>query len=110
MIVMPDPLFRLRFDRIGEEATASLRGDARRVHDLAEQFREQYRRDLEEWMQLRARLDRRKSSMYRTSASLTRCCADAVDTPWGDRNARLVAPDGMQLTFFQVLDDGNAGQ
>jgi methylmalonyl-CoA/ethylmalonyl-CoA epimerase len=26
--------------------------------------------------------------------------ADAVDTPWGDRNARLAAPDGMQLTLF----------
>ena len=32
-----------RFDRIGEQATESLRGDARRLHDLAEQFREQYR-------------------------------------------------------------------
>jgi catechol 2,3-dioxygenase-like lactoylglutathione lyase family enzyme len=26
--------------------------------------------------------------------------ADAVDTPWGDRNARVAAPDGMQLTLF----------
>ena len=48
-----------RFDRIGAQATESLRGDARRVHELAEQFRQQYRQDLEEWMQLRARLDRR---------------------------------------------------
>jgi methylmalonyl-CoA/ethylmalonyl-CoA epimerase len=24
----------------------------------------------------------------------------AVDTPWGDRNARVRAPDGMQLTLF----------
>ncbi len=48
-----------RFDRIGAQATESLRGDARRVHELAEQFRAQYRQDLEEWMQLRARLDRR---------------------------------------------------
>jgi two-component system sensor histidine kinase DegS len=52
-----------RFDLIGEQATASLRGDARRLHDLAEQFREQYRRDLEEWMQLRARLDRRGGAL-----------------------------------------------
>ena len=48
-----------RFDRIGAQATDSLRGDSRRLHELAEQFRSQYRRDLEEWMQLRARLDRR---------------------------------------------------
>jgi two-component system, NarL family, sensor histidine kinase DegS len=54
---------RERFDRIGEEATQSLRGDARRIHDLAEEFRAQYRRDLEEWMQLRARLDRRGGAL-----------------------------------------------
>jgi len=28
--------------------------------------------------------------------------APAVDTPWGDRNARVAAPDGMQLTLFTV--------
>jgi lactoylglutathione lyase len=27
-----------------------------------------------------------------------------VDTPWRDRNVRLRAPDGMQLTLFTVLD------
>ena len=26
--------------------------------------------------------------------------ADPVETPWGDRNARIQAPDGMQLTLF----------
>jgi catechol 2,3-dioxygenase-like lactoylglutathione lyase family enzyme len=26
--------------------------------------------------------------------------APAVTTPWGDRNARVEAPDGMQLTLF----------
>lgn len=30
--------------------------------------------------------------------------APAVDTPWGDRNARVAAPDGMQLTLFAVPD------
>jgi len=25
-----------------------------------------------------------------------------VTTPWGDRNARVRAPDGMQLTLFTV--------
>ncbi len=28
-----------------------------------------------------------------------------VRTPWGHRNARLAAPNGMQLTFFQILDE-----
>ena len=26
--------------------------------------------------------------------------APTVTTPWGDRNARVRAPDGMQLTLF----------
>ena len=29
-----------------------------------------------------------------------------VVTPWGDRNARLRAPDGMQLTLFTPPADG----
>jgi uncharacterized glyoxalase superfamily protein PhnB len=28
--------------------------------------------------------------------------APPVDTPWGDRNARVRAPDGMQLTLFST--------
>ena len=52
-----------RFDRIGAQATESLRGDSRHMHALAEEFREQYRRDLEDWMQLRARLDRRGGAL-----------------------------------------------
>jgi catechol 2,3-dioxygenase-like lactoylglutathione lyase family enzyme len=28
--------------------------------------------------------------------------APPVDTPWGDRNARVRTPDGMQLTLFSV--------
>lgn len=27
-----------------------------------------------------------------------------VDTPWGDRNARLEDPDGMQVTLYQVMN------
>lgn len=30
--------------------------------------------------------------------------AAPVTTPWGDRNARVRAPDGMQLTLFTVQD------
>lgn len=32
--------------------------------------------------------------------------ASPVRTPWNSRNARLEAPDGMQLTAFQELGDG----
>jgi lactoylglutathione lyase len=31
---------------------------------------------------------------------------ELVVTPWGDRNARLRAPDGMQLTLFTPPDGG----
>jgi two-component system sensor histidine kinase DegS len=44
-------------------ATESVRRDARRVHELAGRFREQYRTRLEDWMQLRARLDRRGGTL-----------------------------------------------
>jgi catechol 2,3-dioxygenase-like lactoylglutathione lyase family enzyme len=30
--------------------------------------------------------------------------AEPVVTPWRDRNVRLQAPDGMQLTLFTVVD------
>jgi methylmalonyl-CoA/ethylmalonyl-CoA epimerase len=32
-----------------------------------------------------------------------------VLTPWGDRNARLQDPDGMQLTVFQAPSDTSTG-
>jgi lactoylglutathione lyase len=31
--------------------------------------------------------------------------APAVTTPWGDRNARVRSPDGMQLTLFTIPPD-----
>lgn len=33
---------------------------------------------------------------------------EPVETPWHHRNARLIAPDGMQLTFFELLDHADA--
>jgi hypothetical protein len=30
---------------------------------------------------------------------------EIVETPWGDRNARVRAPDGMQLTLFTTVTD-----
>ncbi len=44
-----------------------------------------------------------------TAASLVeagaRAVAPAVVTPWGDRNARIAAPDGMQLTLFTLVEE-----
>jgi two-component system, NarL family, sensor histidine kinase DegS len=46
------------FEKIYRQATEVVRRNARRTHDLAEQYREQYRGRLQSWMQLRAQLDR----------------------------------------------------
>jgi two-component system, NarL family, sensor histidine kinase DegS len=78
-----------RFDRIGAQATESLRGDARRVHELAEQFRVQYRRDLEEWMQLRARLDRRGGALRPVGTDALRAEYEARGRELAALQARL---------------------
>jgi len=78
-----------QFDRIGAEATASLRGDSRRVHELAEQFRVQYRNDLEEWMQLRARLDRRGGALRPVGTDALRAEYEARGRDLATIQARL---------------------
>jgi len=40
----------------------------------------------------------------RLGAAGAELLGDPVDTPWGDRNARLRTPDGMQLTLFTSLE------
>jgi two-component system sensor histidine kinase DegS len=45
------------FDQLRAQAADSVRRDARRLRDVAERYREQYRSRLEEWVQLRARVD-----------------------------------------------------
>ena len=83
-----------RFDRIGAEATESLRGDARRVHELAEQFRQQYRSDLEEWMQLRARLDRRGGALRPLGTDALRAEYEHRGRELATSQARLKRLDG----------------
>src|SRR5262245_46599116 len=41
----------------------------------------------------------------RLKAAGARLLGGPVVTPWGDRNVRLEAPDGMQLTLFTVADE-----
>ena len=45
--------------------------------------------------------DSDEASAHAVTAGAKRV-ADPVDTPWGDRNARIEAPDGMQLTLFSA--------
>ena len=40
-----------------------------------------------------------KTSLYDADA-IRLIVPEPVTTPWGDRNARVQAPDGMQLTLF----------
>jgi two-component system sensor histidine kinase DegS len=47
------------FDQLQGQATESVRRDALRVRQVAERYREQYRSRLEDWVQLRARVDHR---------------------------------------------------
>jgi two-component system sensor histidine kinase DegS len=50
------------FARIWSEATGDVAGEARRLHELADQYRAEYRNRLESWMQLRARFDQRRGN------------------------------------------------
>ena len=99
-----------RFDRIGEQATESLRADARRLHDLAEQFREQYRRDLEEWMQLRQRLDRRGGALRPLGTDALRGEYEQRGRELASLQARLKRLDvvarqlDILFTYLETLD------
>jgi two-component system sensor histidine kinase DegS len=77
------------FDRIATQATESIRRDARRVHELAERFREQYRRRLEEWMQLRARLDRRGDNLRPVGTDALRTEVDQLGRELSGLQAKL---------------------
>jgi catechol 2,3-dioxygenase-like lactoylglutathione lyase family enzyme len=46
-----------------------------------------------------------EATAARLAAAGAEQLADPVVTPWRDRNVRLSAPDGMQLTLFTVLGD-----
>jgi two-component system, NarL family, sensor histidine kinase DegS len=100
-----------RFERIGAEATESLRGDSRRLHELAEQFREQYRRDLEDWMQLRGRLDRRGGALRPLGTDALRAEYEARGRELAALQARLKRLDivARQLdilwTYLDATDE-----
>lgn len=57
-------------DRLHAQATDSVRRDARRLREISERYREEYRGRLEEWLQLRSRLDQRQTANRNGGASL----------------------------------------
>lgn len=50
-----------------------------------------------------------KEAMERLLAHGATLVHPPIMTPWGDHNVRLQAPDGMQITLFQVLDKNEQG-
>jgi two-component system sensor histidine kinase DegS len=57
------------FDQLRSQAADSVRRDAQRLRDVAERYREQYRTRLQEWVHLRARVDRPLASDRGADAS-----------------------------------------
>jgi two-component system, NarL family, sensor histidine kinase DegS len=97
------------FDRIGSEATESLRTETRRMHDLAEAFRQRYRHDLEEWMLLRARFDRRGGALRPLGTDALRAEYEARGRELAALQARLKRLDlvARQLDLLQSYLEAN---
>jgi lactoylglutathione lyase len=55
-------------------------------------------------IRLALEVDDSAASAERLTAAGAELLGGPVETPWRDRNVRLRAPDGMQLTLFTVLD------
>ncbi len=53
-------------------------------------------------VRLALEVENSETTARRLVAAGAREVAPPVTTPWGDRNARVQAPDGMQLTLFSV--------
>jgi two-component system sensor histidine kinase DegS len=68
------------FERIHAQATDGVRRDARRVRDLADRFRGEYRERLEDWMRLRARVDGRPPTNATSTAAGERLRARQEET------------------------------
>lgn len=45
------------------------------------------------------------AALARLKASGATVVHEPITTPWGDRNARVRAPDGLQVTLFQIFDN-----
>jgi len=71
------------------------RGQGRLVDDI------EVGRPLEERVRIAVNIDDLDQATTAVMATGTDPQADAVDTPWGDRNRRFQTPDGLQLTLFQ---------
>jgi len=62
-------------DRLHVRATDSVRRDAARLREISTRYREEYRGRLEEWLQLRGRLEQRQNANRNGGASLAHLSA-----------------------------------
>jgi len=62
----------INLERIQAQATDTVRRDPRRVRDLADRYRGEYRERLEDWVRLRARVDSRQPTNATTVAATER--------------------------------------
>jgi len=73
------------------------RGQGRLVDDI------EVGRPLEERVRIAVNIDDLQDATAAVMTTGTEPQAEAVDTPWGDRNRRFKTSDGLQLTLFQSL-------
>jgi len=71
------------------------RGQGRLVDDI------EVGRPLEGSVRIAVHVDDLEAATTAVVTTGTEPQADAVDTPWGDRNRRFKTPEGLQLTLFQ---------
>ncbi len=105
------------FDQLEGQATESVRRDAHRVRQVAERYREQYRRRLDDWVQLRARVDSRLAAARGASPSpeSLRAEHDALARELAGLQSRLkrldVAARQLELvTTYLGTDDQHAAE
>jgi two-component system sensor histidine kinase DegS len=99
------------FDQLRAQAADSVRRDARRLREVAERYREQFRTRLEEWIQLRARVDRRLAAARGAgpSAEVLRAEHDALARELAGLQASLkridVAARQLELVLTYLASD-----
>ncbi len=99
------------FDQLRAQAADSVRRDARRLREVAERYREQYRSRLEEWIQLRARVDRRLAAARGAgpSAEVLRAEHDSLARELAGLQASLkrmdVAARQLELVLTYLASD-----
>lgn len=84
------------FEHIYDQASDSVRRETREVHDLVERYREQYRHRLEDWMQLRARLDQRAGGRTSPGPDSLRAEHEQLGRDLGVLRARLKRLDVVE--------------